>query len=212
MRKCVVSFANNSFYQEKMKRLENSLKGNFDGDFLGFTSFDQVGCKPHSVVAYQFKPYSIQKAIDLGYELILWLDSPIVAIKDIQPVFDHIETNGYLFFENIGHPLGKWTNDKCLDHFEISREEAMNIKQIMACIMGFNNCILNPFYRYRNLSDELYAGSWDNHRHDQTVMSFIIHENNMNILQGHKTFFAYQHFYDVPEFQPLADSICLISK
>jgi hypothetical protein len=220
MKKCIVSFADTPFYQEKMKRLEQSLKGNFDGDFLGFTSVDQIGCRPHSEIPYQFKPYAIQKAIDLGYELILWCDSPVVAIKSIQTVFDHIEKFGYLFFDNIGHPLGRWTNDRCLQHFEMSRGEAMSVRQIMACVMGFNmscldwvdNPVSHVFDHYKELSEypaHLYTGSWDNHRHDQTVMSFLIDSFGLDIQTGHETYFIYEHFKSVFK---IADSVCLVSK
>jgi hypothetical protein len=91
----------------------------------------------------------------------------------------------------------------------------MNIKQIMACCMGFDFKSLWPkkvFERYIELSDELYSGSWDNHRHDQTVMSFLIKRYDLEIFEGHKTFFIYEHFKQVPEFQPIADSVCLISR
>jgi aromatic ring-cleaving dioxygenase len=219
MKKCVVSFADKAgSYQAKMKRLEQSLKGNFDGDFLGFTDYKEIGCEPHSVIPYKFKPYAIQKAIDLGYEQILWCDSPIVAIKSIQPVFDHIEKHSYVFFDNIGHPLGKWTNQKALDHFKVTREEAMNVKMIMACCMGFDmsfnpekyvNIMPYLFYAYKSMADSLYHGSWDNHRHDQTVMSFLLHVNKFNILTGQDTFFAYEQHYGV---LPIANSVCLVSK
>jgi hypothetical protein len=217
MKKCVVSFADKAgSYQSKMKRLEQSLKGNFDGDFLGFTDYKEIGCEPHSVIPYKFKPYAIQKAIDLGYEQILWCDSPIVAIKSIQPIFDHIEEHGYVFFDNIGHPLGKWTNQKALDYFKMTREEAMNVQMIMACVMGFTKITINtwttfhPTFRYyKNLADELYPGSWSDHRHDQTVMSFLIHEQKLKILEGQSTFFAYEQHYGV---LPIAESVCLVSK
>jgi hypothetical protein len=123
-----------------------------------------------------------------------------------------------MFFNNYGHPLGKWTNDKCLDHFCLSREDAMEIKQIMACCMGFylNELVIDIpdviLKMYLNLSSKLYPGSWDNHRHDQTVMSFLIDNYNLEILEGHKTFFIYEHFKQVPEFQPISESVCLISR
>jgi hypothetical protein len=222
MKKCVVSFADKAgSYQAKMKRLEQSLKGNFDGDFLGFTDYKEIGCEPHSVIPYKFKPYAIQKAIDLGYEQILWCDSPIVAIKSIQPVFDHIEQHGYVFFDNIGHPLGKWTNEKTLNWFDISRQEAMEIKMIMACCMGLHpyhssylgatngKFIYHIFQTYRLLADKLYPGSWDDHRHDQSVISCLIQNAKMEILTGQDTFFAYEQHYGV---LPIADSVCLVSK
>lgn len=211
--RAVVSFANTPFYQEKMKRLQDSVESQ-GVKFIGYTSCEQIGCRPHSEIPYQFKPYAMQKAIADGVTTMLWCDSPIIAIGDLTPVFEHIERDGYLFFNNYGHPLGKWTNDTALEWFKYSREYAMDVKQIMACCMGFDKYALDGqvFADYLYLSDFLYRGSWDNHRHDQTVMSFLIHEYDLPILDGHKTFFIYEHFKQVPQFQPIADSVCLISK
>lgn len=212
IKKCVVSFADGAgAYRQKMGRLGTSVKQFSDADFLGFTSYEEIGCEPHSVIPYKFKPYAIQTAVEMGYELIIWADSPVHAIKDLQPAFDYLEEYGYFFFDNIGHPLGKWTNDKCLNWFEKTREEAMNMKMIMACCMGFNTNILNLdiLFNYAELADSLYPGSWTDHRHDQTVMSFLIHENGLNILRGQDTFFAYKSHYGV---LPIAESVCLISE
>ena len=217
MKRCVVSFAN-GHYLPKLDRLVNSLKDNTDADILTFTTYEEIGCKPHTEVPYQFKPYAIWEAIQRGYDSILWCDSPIIAVQDISPVFEHIEKHGYLFFNNYGHPLGKWTNQTCLDHFGYTREEAMKIKQIMACCMGFRidsevyGDVEHALRLYKSLSDKLYPGSWADHRHDQTVMSFLIEKHGFVIEEGHKTFFIYDHFKQVPEFQPIADSVCLISQ
>jgi hypothetical protein len=212
--RAVVSFANNSFYQEKMKRLQASVEAQ-GVKFIGYTSFEQVGCKPHSEIPYQFKPYAIQKAISEGVTTLLWCDSPIVAIGDLTPVFEYIEKNSYMFFNNYGHPLGNWANKKSLDWFALDKNKAMYIKQIMACCMGFNckdGFVLDLLQSYRTLSPDLYPGSWDDHRHDQTVMSLKINEYGLKILEGHKTFFIYEHFKQVPEFQPISDSVCLVSR
>lgn len=220
-KKCVVSFADGTgSYQKKMLRLEQSLKGNFDGDFLGFTSYDQIVCEPHSVIPYKFKPYAIQKAIDLGYELILWADSPVYAKHSIEPMFDHIDKHGYLFFDNIGFSLGDYTNDNTLDYFEITREESWKVKMIMACVMGITKRA-TFFKEYISVADSLYLGEWDNddltesqdrrvkgHRHDQSVMSAILYKKGLEILKGQDTFFAYEEHRKV---MPIAETVCLFS-
>lgn len=222
-KRCVVSFADTPFYRSKMDRLGESLKGKTDADFIAFTDVNQIGCEPHSVIPYKFKPYAIKKAIEMGYESILWCDSPIIAVKDLSPVFEHIEKHGYLFFDNIGHTLGMWTNDKALNHFGISREKAMKIQMIMACCMGFrmtkhglskNTWDQNDYEMFVNsyiaLADILYPGSWSDHRHDQSVASLLIHQNEMTILNGQQTFFMYEnHRFAVPINE---ETICLISK
>jgi len=216
-KRAVVSFANGD-YLSKLERLKSSLIGNTDADIVTFTKYEEVGCKSHQDIPYQFKPYSIWEAIEQGYDSILWLDSPIVATKDITPVFEYIEEHGYVFFNNYGHPLGRWANQNSLDYFGYSKELAMSVKQIMACAMGFKidhkvfDTIQKALMEYRDLSERLYPGSWLDHRHDQTVMSFLIDKYDLNIVEGHKTFFIYEHFKQVEEFKPLADSICLISK
>jgi hypothetical protein len=232
-KQCVVSFADSAgSYRKKLQRLEQSLKGNFDGDFLGFTDYKQIGSPRHDEIPYAFKPYAIQKAIDLGYEQILWCDSPLWAVKSIQPVFDYIEKEGYVFFDNIGHPLGMWCNDRTLKNFGIDREESFHVRQIMACCMGMaaNH---GDKYKYRGkiepkdiFSDykgnrAFYIGEWENdeltesqdrrvrgHRHDQAVMSCVLHTNNVPILKGQDTFFAYYAHREVME---ISDSVCLYS-
>lgn len=212
-KRAVVSFANTPAYQEKMYRLKESLVGRTDADFIGFTSEAEVGAKPHSEVPYAFKPYAIQKAIDMGYESILWLDSPICATQNLEAVFSHIEQHGYLFFSNIGHPLGKWTDQKCLDYFRVTREQAMEMTQIMACAQGLNmadSIAREYFSKYLECaSNGLFIGGWESFRHDQTCASHIVNDMDLTIVNGHESYFIYEHFKQV--FQ-IADSVCLISK
>jgi hypothetical protein len=227
-KQCIVSFADGTgSYRKKLQRLEQSMKGNFSGDLLLFTDYKEIGSPRHDEIPYAFKPYAIQKAIDLGYEQILWCDSPIYAKQNIQPVFDHIEEHGYVFFDNIGYSLGDYTNDKTLNHFNITREDSWKIKMIMACCMGFgvvhpmDKIVREAFSKYIRAVRELYPGEWDNddltesndrrvkgHRHDQSVMSAIIWNLNLKILKGQDTFFAYESHRQV---MPIADSVCLFS-
>lgn len=218
MKRCIVSFADGAgHYRQKLNRLRESLKDNTDADLLFFTDYKEINCEHHNIVPYKFKAYAIKKAIELGYTQIIWCDSPLVAIKDISPMFDYISKHGYAFFNNLGHSLGMWTNDKCLDYFGVSREEAMNIPMIMACCMAFNydHDITKKFLKdYIGLTD-LYHGSWKDHRHDQTVASFLIYDLNMKILTGHKTFFCYASHNGVEykgETIRFADSVCLLSQ
>lgn len=229
LRKCVVSFADKTgSYQKKMLRLEQSLKGNFSGDFLGFTDYKEICSPTHSQIPYAFKPYSIQKAIDLGYELILWCDSPIYAKQSIEPVFDYIEEHGYVFFDNIGFSLGDYTNDRILNNFNITREQSWKIPMIMACCFGLNMVHIDRYHvkaakvffdDYKNV--DLYPGEWDNddlteskdrrvkgNRHDQSVASAIIHKMGLNIIKGQDTYFTYESHRLVME---IADSVCLYS-
>jgi hypothetical protein len=227
-KQCIVSFADGTgSYRKKLQRLEQSMKGNFSGDLLLFTDYKEIGSPRHDEIPYAFKPYAIQKAIDLGYEQILWCDSPIYAKQNIQPVFDHIAVHRCLFFDNIGYSLGDYTNDKTLNHFNITREQSWKIQMIMACCMGFamshpmDKKIREMFATYKNVTADLYPGEWDNedltesndrrvkgHRHDQSVMSAILWNHKLAPIKGQDTFFAYESHRQV---MPIADSVCLFS-
>lgn len=219
MKKCVLSFADGAGdYRKKLNRLKESLKDKTDADLLMFTDYKEINCEHHSIVPYKFKAYAIKKAIEMGYTQIVWCDSPVVAIKPIQPLFDYISKFGYAFFNNIGHSLGMWSNDQCLEYFGISREEAKGIKMIMASCMAFNldHDRTQKFLKeYIGLTD-LYHGSWKDHRHDQTVASCIIYDLNMKILTGHTSFFCYANHDGVKledgSIIKFNDSVCLLSQ
>lgn len=225
MKKCVVSFADSAgSYQKKMLRLEQSLKGNFSGDFLGFTSYQEINSPKHSEIPYAFKPFAIQKAIDLGYETILWCDSPVYAIKSIEPIFNHIDNEGYLLFDNRGFSLGDYSSDKQLDYFTITRQAAWDIKQVMACVMGFNTTdpiVMNWFKIYKDVANDLYPGEWFNDdlteskdarvrgsRHDQSVMSCIAHAKNLTLTNAQETYFCY---LEHKQFLHIAPTVCIYS-
>jgi hypothetical protein len=213
--KCVVSFADEAGnYRKAMDRLKMSLDAvGFDGDFLGFTSYDEIGSPPHKgsddAVPYAFKAYALQKAIDLGYEKILWCDSVVYATKPIDHVFEHLSVYGYLFFDNIGFSIGDYTSDACLEKFGMSRQEAFDSKMWMACCFGINiNRGPAEWFasQYINAAKDgvSYMGDWFNnenqvskdsrvkgHRHDQSAGAIIIKKNNLKLTNAQEKFFAY---------------------
>jgi hypothetical protein len=198
MKRVIVSFSNHrGRYLENMARLGDSLKVNFDGDFLGFVGENTVGAPPHLENPYAFKIYCIDKAIDEGYTQILWLDSSCFAIKNVKPIFDEIDKAGYIMQE-AGHWVGTWTNDFTLNYFGISRDEAM----LMPCYgnagflgLDLENEIAEEFYYTwkKAMKNGCFKGSWTNenhqeseddrckgHRHDLSSGSIIA--NNLGML------------------------------
>jgi hypothetical protein len=225
MKACIVSFADKvGQYQLRMKRLEQSLKGTFNGDFLGFTSYEEIGCEPHSEIPYKFKPAAIAKAREFGYDIVIWCDSVVYAKQDLGKFVEYLKVNNYAFFDNIGYSVGDYTNDKTLKYFDVTREQAFSIPMIMACCMGFNFTdpdVVTLIQHYYMLSNRFYPGEWNNdditeskdmrckgHRHDQSVMSLLLH-GKFGVLKGQDTFFAYEEHRRV---MPIAQSVCLFSE
>lgn len=192
-KRAIISFANqNGAYMDRLARLSNSLRNNFDGDFLGFVHESSLGCELHSENPYAFKIAAFQKAKDAGYTSILWLDSSVFAVASVEPIFERLERNGFVFQE-AGHMLGTWSNDECLIHFGISRDEAMSVPMIgNAGFLGldFNNVKANNFFGLwkRSMNSNIFKGEWNNdykteseddrckgHRHDMSCSSALVH-------------------------------------
>lgn len=203
MRKAIISFANErGLYVQRLARLSESLRNNFDGDFLGFIGEASCGAEPHETNPYNFKVRCWEKAIEAGYDLILWLDSSCFAVKNVDPVFKMIEEKGYVAQES-GHFLGTWANDKSLEHFGFTRDEAMNIKMVgNAGLLGLNmrNGSSREFLlRWKgSMVEGIFKGAWNNdektesederckgHRHDMVCSSAILHKMRLNnLLKG----------------------------
>lgn len=182
---CIISFCNEKGrYVQNMARLSESLRNNFDGDFLGFIGDKSLDCEPHSENPYAFKIAAFKVAIDKGYKNVMWLDTSCFAIKNVQPVFDEIENEGFIFQE-AGHYVGKWTNDFTLNYFGLTRNEANEMIMIgNAGFLGldFSKSMPKDFFNKwdKAMQAGCFKGSWEDHRHDMSCSSIII--NQMGIM------------------------------
>jgi len=188
-RVAVVTFANGDYTalanRQKMKVNEFS-----NYDHFHFTDFGQIQSKSHGEYPYAFKPNAIHTVRRMGYNLILWVDSPVYPIKNFDSLIEKVKTEKILLIDNIGWTIGDFTSDICLQHFTMSRDESFTHPMVMACIMGFNlkdDWSRNVFDTYLGYAHtEAYQGDWHNnhsqvsrdsrvrgHRHDQSVISCI---------------------------------------
>ena len=143
MKHCIVNFSDNRFIKGQ-DRLRESLISNYQGDFISFNDFSQVGSKTHLEVPYQFKVFAINKVREMGYDIVLYCDASMYAIKNTTPIIDYINENGYLLEYCRNFQTGKiWTaaqfsTDLCLSEFNITRDEAGKIPLHSAGFTGLN--------------------------------------------------------------------------
>jgi len=224
----IVNFSNDQErYKLGQKRQMQSLSAiGYKGSYYSYSSFTDIGSPSHKEIPYAFKPYAIKKVRDMGYKRVIWMDAPVYAVKPIDHFLTDVHNRGALFFDNIGYSLGDYTSDKCLDLMGINRNDSFSIPMIMACLMAFDftnqkTCAIFDEYLQRADFDH-YGGAWDNHdlsvsedrrvkghRHDQSVMSAILHNNGIKPLTPHKTWFAY---YGNAGHLPHAQTVCLLSQ
>jgi hypothetical protein len=219
-----------TYYDDKeryilgQKRQKQSLIDvGFQGDYFAFNSFGEINSPSHLEIPYAFKPYAIKKVKDMGYDIVIWMDSPVYAIKKLNKFIEETINRSVVLFDNIGYTIGDYTSDECLNHFNMTRNDAFNNQMIMACLMAFDfrtklaNALLEDYLN----SSEVFKGDWTNeanqvstdnrvkgHRHDQSVMSILANKYNIKIIHPHSTYFAY---FGNPGHLPHANSVCLLS-
>lgn len=192
----------NANYMRSMARLEESLQGNFDGDFLGFVGEHTIDAPLHTDNPYAFKVYAFMAAVDAGYDQIMWMDSACYAIKNVNPIFNVIAKEGY-FMQEAGHWAGTWTNDRTLDYFGITRDEAMQIPMFTAGFFGLKMAdkIASEFFSkwFDAMKAGMFKGNWTNwdhsesndarcegSRHDMSCASIITHQLGMKYKAGNE--------------------------
>ena len=204
MKQVIVNLSTPRFHRAQA-RLRASLEG-YGIPYLDYNSEAQVKAPLHRDNPYAFKVYAIEQARRAGADHVLWLDSSCYAIADPAPIFDIIANKGY-FMEEAGHVAGKWANDNCLQHFGITRDEAMEIPMFSAGFTGinFNDMFAAEFFRQwkEAMLAGAFKGGWTNtnktesqdarcegHRHDMVCASIIAHKLGMTYEPG-GTYFQY---------------------
>lgn len=178
---------------------------------FAFNSVSEIDrdCPPHSVSPYAFKVYAIEYARNKGYDIVIWLDSPKRLIRPIDDWLKEISNVG-VYLQGDGWKTGQWANDKCLQYFGITRDEAMNIQNIYACIMAFDFRHPNTFIFFRKWKsacmDGVFRGKHKNdlktesidercmgHRHDQSCAEIIACQTGIplsKLVLGENGYFA----------------------
>lgn len=205
---CVINFAKGSWYPAGQQRLVQSLREvGYKGDILLFRDEAELACPSHSTAPYAFKPYALSHAVRAGYEIVLWADSSVWAIRNVQPIFDHIEKHGHLFFYNGW--CDTWTSDACMKAFGICRAQLKITPHLMGICMGWDmrrpkcKVFLDRWFEKAN-DGVSFPGSWTNnnhevshdegvkgHRHDQAVGSILAWQLGMETIIAHESYFAY---------------------
>ena len=198
-----------SHFKQKINEL------NFKGDLLIWDKELPVGCPSFRESPFAFKVFCFQEAKKQGYDVILWMDSVIYPKSSfwLNLVFALIRQNGYFFVNDFTY-IGNWCSDYTLEKLKVNREEIMEVKGVRAIVLGldFKNKKSNLFFKewlkcacdkvsfagkkgvpyyYLNNMNKIFSKDprVKGHRHDQTVVSIIAWEMNMDKRYEIKDFF-----------------------
>lgn len=136
---------------------------------------------------FSWKPVIIKQVLE-KYPYVLYLDAGTTIRKPIRSLFRHIIENGY-FFTNCGHSIRKMTTEYIKDKFKVS-DQILNKEGIDAGFFGISkkeyNKIVKPVYEMcfdiKNFVDDgSCPGGYGCGRHDQTLFSINVNNNNLKI-------------------------------
>lgn len=181
---CLILYASfNCCFPKGVKRLISIVKqSNFKGHILcriGGWPDVAGGSLTLAHVPFAFKVCSFKEAQRLGYERVLWLDSSIVPLVDLDTVFTTIGKKGYFSVENTVS-VGPWCNEKAASYFGYSLKETYNIKCCQAGVLGVDfkteigQKIIDRWHKAAEDENAFYSA-----RSDQTALSLILHQCNL---------------------------------
>lgn len=134
--RCIINVATGGRYIKEQERLGKSLAKHFEGDFLHWTDFPNDNYNKEN--KYNAKASAFEEAIQKGYTQILWLDSPVVAVKAVAPIFESIQANGYLTIKNDSYNCAQTCSDKCLAYFKVTRDQAEGFQEHAGGAIGID--------------------------------------------------------------------------
>jgi hypothetical protein len=193
MSRCVVNVSTGQ-YLRGQNRLRAALP---DTPYLCFASMPP-GSPGHQEKPFAFKAFALQEAAKRGYTTLLWADACMLPIRDLEPLWEKIEDDGYYICNN-GWINGEWCADSAYTDLGISREDNWRVKHVVAGVFGIDlkqeigRNILSEYARLA-MTNAFRGPTWNStnpqyrdkpgaapcgppevrgHRHDQTALSVI---------------------------------------
>jgi len=205
--RAVVNVSMGGHYSRLHDRMSSAFLQQGEANIISWKDSLPSASPSHDDVPYAFKLHAMEAAVRQGYSTVLWVDSSIIPVKSLKPLWDLIESQGYWFSANLPYgsttkprwTCGEWTCDAALAPLGITREEAFQIPLVIATSFGLDirhqiaqtflaewgklvrgrTAMLGPWTNqgFRASQDERVLG----HRHDQTVASVVAHRLGMKL-------------------------------
>lgn len=149
-RRCVISLGVNSrqrsdrpaaVFQDFSRGLariqQDLLKFDFQGDFITWDQHYPEGSPTQEEAHGAFKPFCFHAAQQSGYQQILWMDASVQIRQPLEPLFEWIQQEGYLIFQE-SHSVGEYCKDEALEPLGITREESFQLPSCWSCVLGLD--------------------------------------------------------------------------
>lgn len=209
MKKHLITFATKEYYVSANLLRKSALTHGFDyvhvyteSDIKDFRNkYPELFAHKRGYGLWSWKPYVMLDLLNKipDNDLVFYMDSAITIEEDLEPVFKMIENKQNLFFY-IGeytkndYRIKTWTKHAVLDALNVSGiDNILNKPQILGGIQGhINNDKTKKIIKLWGdfcCKEELMSDTLDlnldknikGHRHDQSILSIIVHLNKLAI-------------------------------
>lgn len=137
-RRAILNVAVGAWYPDGQERLWYSLEDRGENATRLFWRDEYPPGSPTQEEAlYAFKIHAFQRARELGFDQVVWLDASCWAIRDLGEIWARIDRDGY-YLEPDGHVVGEWTNDTALELLGLTRDETMDTPLVEGKLWGLD--------------------------------------------------------------------------
>lgn len=192
---CIISVACRQPYTDYQKRLIETAEA-LEVPIIYWTDKYPKNARDHHDSLYGFKIYAFREAFEMGYENVLWLDSPAYLLSDPEAIFSQIEADGH-YLVSMPVPLWKHLNKNICNVFKMPVAEVMNTGWELMCgsFIGLNknNNVLDDWEKYEKQrfflsayedakQDNWYEG-FTGFKHDESFLSFIAYTKGLKVVR-----------------------------
>lgn len=180
---CIITYCSyNSTYPLLLQQLLEKLPLFFKGHILyrvgGWPGMEN-GCLEHCHVPYAFKVCAFKEAQALGYKKVLWLDALIEPLKNLQPLFDHLDKYPCIYRYSL-YPFQSIVTEEIIEDFQLSNKEINACYHIASGILGFNFSSKAARQSLADWHEAVLRGkSFYTHFPEQIPLSIIFYRNQL---------------------------------
>lgn len=194
----VNAYVGDGWYREGQKRLIESMSKLSYNDYNFRIMNEEEIIKSEYYkkdCPYTVKAAAIDWAIKSGKEQIVWLDCSVQLIKPLDEFWKIVDQNGYYFMAG-GWNCAQECNDRSLEYFGYTRDEAELIHSLWSCIFALDlrhekakqvaELFLQAakdgiFHGSRHHDNQSSDPRFKHHRQDQSVLSLAFHKVGLEI-------------------------------
>lgn len=193
MKSCIISVATGGYVNWQKRLIESANK--FNQDIITWTDIFPPGSRSHHESLYGFKPWAFQYAFGLGYDAVLWLDSPCFLVQPLDVVWKEIEGNGYALIHG-DDLLKNYMHERSINEFGPAGEDDRLLSGSFIGLHRDERILLPAWHYYEKegwfMSAAEDASKTEPWRHDESILSLLAVTNDRKSVYYQESLFQNQ--------------------